>query len=108
MGATDTTVGQVHEMSLTYRIVSTTETVTVPAGNYTNCVKVSASGESSGTYDFGFRRLPIRQKINVDSWYAPGVGLVLSTRTEEIVGGGLGIAPWDRSHALSMQLKSFK
>ncbi len=73
-------VGKDAQVPMIYRIESLTETVTVPAGTFENCIKVVAEG-SFVTYTdavSGETEIPMR----VEEWYAAGVGLVKQVRQE--------------------------
>ncbi len=69
-----------YPITLKTTIVDDKETITVPAGNFYNCLKVESKGftEKSqllvGTVKF------IREDI---CWYAPGIGLIKSVSREE-------------------------
>lgn len=66
---------------LQHEIVSTSETVNVPAGKFRNCLKILGNGETTfiGDSEIG----TIRIKIRTTDWYAPNVGLIRSERIEE-------------------------
>ncbi len=57
------------------------ETVTVPAGTFENCIKISLKG--SGFHDAGNYVGHTIVSIDELRWYAPGVGLVKSIRKEK-------------------------
>jgi hypothetical protein len=68
------------EMPVTYLIEATDDHVSVPAGNFSNCLRIYGSGKintDAGNY-VG------RTNVGIESWdwYAPGVGLVKSLRRE--------------------------
>jgi len=67
-------------VTLQYSIASAAETVTVPAGTFSGCLKVTASGSAIVRVNQGanFGHVDVE---HVD-WYAPGVGLVRSERRE--------------------------
>ncbi|MFT5396154.1 MAG: hypothetical protein ACI85N_001351 [Gammaproteobacteria bacterium] len=73
-------VGKDAQVPMIYRIESLTETVTVPAGTFENCIKVVAEGSFSTYTDAvsGHTEIPMR----VEEWYAAGVGLVKQVRQE--------------------------
>ena len=81
-----TPVGEALKNSFTlpmlYTIVATDETITVPAGEFKNCVKVV------GSADLVLYVNPLRGYVSVpfttEEWYAPGVGLVKMTREEKL------------------------
>lgn len=65
-----------------YKITNIDETVQVPAGNYTNCIRV----DSSATVAVKERTRGIeRILIHQTDWYAKGVGLVKRIRNESSV-----------------------
>lgn len=67
-------------VTLDYSIASAGETVTVPAGTFHDCLKVSASGSAVVRVNQGanFGHVDVEHS----DWYAPGVGLVRSERRE--------------------------
>ncbi len=67
-------------LSLQYEIVSLDEAVDVPAGHYAHCLKTRATGGATIRVDRGNHFADVVVE-NFD-WYAPGVGLVKSTRVE--------------------------
>lgn len=69
-------------LTMRYAITSTRETVTVPAGTYTDCVKVvgTATFELYADGPSGYVSVP----ITTEEWYAPEVGLVKLIRTEDV------------------------
>ncbi|RKZ67759.1 MAG: hypothetical protein DRQ48_09390 [Gammaproteobacteria bacterium] len=72
--------GKTAQVPITYRIASMTETVTVPAGTFENCIKVMAEGSFTTYTDAisGETEIP----LSIEEWYAPGVGLVKQVRYE--------------------------
>lgn len=68
------------KLFLQYEIVSLDETVDVPAGHFTHCLKTRATGEVTIRVDRGNHFADVEVE-NYD-WYAPGVGLVKSSRIE--------------------------
>lgn len=65
---------------VTARIASLTDTVTVPAGTFENCLRIESRGDSfinAGNY---VGKTIVR--LEETNWYAPGVGLVKSFRQE--------------------------
>lgn len=73
-------VGDTAQVPMNYRIESISETVTVPAGTFENCIKVVAEGTFSTYTDAvsGDTEIPMK----LEEWYAPGVGLVKQIRYE--------------------------
>ena len=73
-------LAEASQVPLYYEIVSTSESVSVPAGDFENCIKVEALGETEIYTDGvnGYTNIPFR----VEEWYAPNVGLVKQTRYE--------------------------
>ena len=68
------------DLTLDYAIASRDETVEVPAGRFSDCLRIDA---------IGFLDLPRRLmlgvkviKVKQTEWYAPGVGLIKKTRQE--------------------------
>ena len=67
------------EIVLASWIESNNETVSVPAGTYTQCIKVSAAGKARVNQRLlGIRTVHVTQS----EWYAPGVGLIKRIRVE--------------------------
>lgn len=60
-------------LQVTYEVAAVNDVVTVPAGTFTECVKITGRGQAGS--DFGHRGRP---SFEVDStvWYAPGIGEV--------------------------------
>lgn len=73
-------VGKDAQVPIIYKIESMSETVTVPAGTFENCIKVAGEGSFKTYTDSvtGEKEIP----IFVEEWYAPGVGLVKQIRRE--------------------------
>lgn len=70
----------VARVPVTLKIESMTDTVKVPAGSFSNCMRVHVSGDAftnAGNY-VGLTVVAIDET----NWYAPDVGLVKSIRTE--------------------------
>ncbi|MEQ8232632.1 MAG: hypothetical protein RLW61_12965 [Gammaproteobacteria bacterium] len=67
---------------MNYTIEAVDETVSVPAGEFTGCVRVVGQAELQMYVDgpTGMRSIP----LVTEEWYAPGVGLVRLRRTETI------------------------
>ena len=61
--------------------VENPESVQVPAGHYSNCIKVTAVGHTSVTTIDNQSTLDV--DVEIAEWYAPGVGLVKSIRSEK-------------------------
>ncbi|MBI5616433.1 MAG: hypothetical protein HY943_09090 [Gammaproteobacteria bacterium] len=78
--ADDRIVGRYYPVHLTARVAARDESVKVPAGSFAHCVRVDATGETSVRVDRGYGTAPV--KVTQQDWYAPGVGLVKSTRLE--------------------------
>lgn len=70
----------VAQIPLEISIDSTDDTVSVPAGNFHNCIKLIKQGAEFNDAGNYIGRTIIRVKET--SWYAPGVGLVKSIREE--------------------------
>jgi len=67
---------------MTYRIVSSNATVSVPAGIFENCIEVIGEADLTLYVDprIGWGELP----VITHEWYAKGVGLVKIERTEKL------------------------
>lgn len=65
--------------AMVYLVESKSETVTVPAGTFENCLLIKGSGLAQS--DKGALGI-IKISITEDNWYAPGVGLVKSVRKQ--------------------------
>lgn len=82
----------IHEFDLAFELVSTDETLSTPAGNFSNCLKIEGRA-LIGLYadpKLGYQELEVIQT----EWYAPGIGLVKLVREEPLememfVGGTL-------------------
>lgn len=67
-------------IDLDYSVEQAGETVRVPAGLFTNCIKIVATGRTSVTTADHQQTLEVG--VDTAEWYAPGVGLVKSVRAE--------------------------
>jgi len=67
-------------VDLSASVAATDATVEVPAGRFEDCVKVEATGLTLVPADRG--NLEVEVRVTQTEWYAPGVGLVKSTRAE--------------------------
>jgi hypothetical protein len=67
-------------VELQYRIESTDEEITVPAGTFKNCLRIKGVGTTSKNVGFYVGQTDIRVE-NIE-WYAPGAGLVKAVRLE--------------------------
>ena len=76
VGTTDI-VGRV---ALDYTIEKIDDVVSVPAGRFTDAVRVRGTGET--TYDLGHPFETITITVESTEWFAPGVGLVKTVRRE--------------------------
>jgi len=67
-------------ITLTYSVIRPDEVVVVPAGRFKNCLKVKGTGFTTVRVDRGNGKA----EVNIESfdWYAPGVGLIKTERTE--------------------------
>ncbi len=72
-------------VAMKYVIEAIDDSITVPAGRFSNCLRIHATGRKAN-YDAG--NYIGRTDITVDKvdWYAPGVGLVKSVRKESTSG----------------------
>lgn len=68
------------QIPMAYEIESISETITVAAGTFDNCIKVVAEGKTEVYTDpvNGYTDIP----FFVEEWYAPNVGLVKLVRSE--------------------------
>lgn len=73
---------QEHKVSMAFEIASLNETVTVPAGQFENCIRVEGIALLPLYTDpkTGYQDIEIKQT----EWYAPGVGLVKLVRDEPL------------------------
>lgn len=69
------------KLNLTFHVVSLDETIQTQAGTFNNCLLIKGEGEVNVRTDRG-NNSAIVHVINKD-WYAPGVGLVKTERTEK-------------------------
>ncbi|MCY4360667.1 MAG: hypothetical protein OXE42_00570, partial [Gammaproteobacteria bacterium] len=67
-------------MTMDYTITSLDETVNVPAGHFSRCLRIDAVGflDLPQRIMLGIRRFKVEQT----QWYAPEVGLIKMTRRE--------------------------
>lgn len=68
-------------VDLDYAIEKTGETVRVPAGRFADCIEIKATGATTVTTADNQTSLEVH--VDIVEWYAPGVGLVKSERTEK-------------------------
>ena len=68
-------------LALSVKVVSIGESVTVPAGTFENCVLLKSEGLVNVKTDRGNANADVI--VVREDWYAPGVGLVRSTREEQ-------------------------
>lgn len=80
-------------------IESTGETVTVPSGSFSNCLKVKMTGTADGEHTQSGLRFEIEKTL----WYAPGVGMIKSLQKETRTGP----EPDNASLTIIMLLQSF-
>lgn len=85
---------------MSYTVEAMDETVTVPAGTFQHCAKVSGTGSLPLYADAvqGFKDVPVQNT----EWYCKGVGLVKVERREDIV------SPLWSSGKIVMELTDFK
>lgn len=67
-------------LELAMSIGATDDSVTVPAGTFTNCIRIDGSGQRSVRTDRGNAIANVA--VEHHEWYAPGVGLVKASRSE--------------------------
>jgi len=65
---------------MTFVIEADDDMIRVPAGDFTGCLRVHGTGALTIRVDRGYHRADI--KVDEIDWYAPGVGLIKSQRTE--------------------------
>ncbi len=71
------------DFQMIYTIESMNETVQVPAGEFTNCIKVTGEGKAVLLAELAKARYGANEaEIDAVEWYAPGVGLVKLERLE--------------------------
>lgn len=63
-----------------YNITSLEENISVPAGRFTDCIKVEGEGKARAKADKSLGNLKI--KVKSSDWYCPEVGLIKSERIE--------------------------
>lgn len=68
-------------VTMHYEIVGLDASVSVPAGDFENCMKVEGRGMSK--YDAGGHIGSTTITVTTTDWYAPGVGLVKAERREK-------------------------
>lgn len=70
------------KLQMTYVLAGTQDKVTVPAGEFTRCLRVEGSGQISIYADAkdGYQDI----HITTTEWYAPGVGLIKLVRNEPL------------------------
>ena len=85
---------------MSYSIEAVDETVTVPAGTFKNCARVSGNGNMNLYLDGvqGFRDIPVVNR----EWYCQGVGLVKVERSELLQ------SAYYSSGQIKMELTAFK
>ncbi len=84
----------------TSRIESANETVTVLAGTFANCVRVTSSGSTAKRFNDLVGGAQVQ--VEADAWYAPGVGLIKAMQRENSNRSVLG------SGDITFELKQFK
>ncbi len=67
-------------VELAMSIGAVDDAVTVPAGTFTNCIRIDGAGKRNVRTDRG--NASARVAVEHHEWYAPGVGLVKVTRSE--------------------------
>jgi hypothetical protein len=67
-------------IDIDHAIAAVDETVTVPAGRFRHCVHVKGTAKTTVNALDSTRILPV--SVEVEDWFAPGVGLVKSVRSE--------------------------
>lgn len=71
-----------YSVPMNYTVEAVDETVTVPAGTFEGCIRVTGEADLQMYVDgpSGLSTIPLR----MEEWYAPGVGLVRLVRTEDV------------------------
>ena len=72
--------GKTLPLTLNMVVASVADEITVPAGRFTDCLRVDGRGERSVRTDRGNASADV--VVETQEWYAPGVGLVKATRRE--------------------------
>lgn len=67
-------------VQMRYTVAALDDVVSVPAGRFENCLRIDGYG--TGRYPGMSAILPADITVEQSDWYAPGVGLVKSLRTE--------------------------
>jgi hypothetical protein len=67
-------------VTMQYSITSLEEKISVPAGRFTDCIKVEGEGKARAKADKSLGNLKI--KVKSSDWYCPEVGLAKSERLE--------------------------
>lgn len=70
----------VQPVEMQFQVDALDAAVSVPAGNFTNCLKISGFGETNVDVGNYIGRTVIT--VQVERWYAKGVGLIKSVRKE--------------------------
>ena len=78
--AEDRLSGRLLPVDLNASITADDDVVQVPAGRFDDCVRVEATGVALVPADRG--NIEVEVRVTQTEWYAPGVGLVKSTRVE--------------------------
>lgn len=81
------------DVPVRYTVASTNDTVSVPAGTFTQCVRVTGEGHTLAEV----RKQVGLAQISVMSieWYAPGVGLIKAVRRETTSSSALPVGEYD-------------
>lgn len=67
-------------LAMTYKVAGSDAEVSVPAGSYRGCLRIDGTGAALVPVHKG--ETTVRVDVASSDWYAPGVGLVKSVRTE--------------------------
>lgn len=76
----DRVVVKRYPVTLKQHIAAHDETVRVPAGKFTRCVRIDGMGEAVIKTDRGNAKATV--SVKTSQWFAPGVGLIKKTREE--------------------------
>lgn len=87
-GSTSTTIAPGAVISTRATVESVTDSVTVPAGTFRDCIRVVSNGRV--TAEAQNVEGPVEIIVGTRVWYAPGVGVVQTTRRESTDRADLG------------------
>ncbi len=86
---------KINPLFMEYKISAVNEKITVSAGKYSHCVRITGTGETTANGpEIGSTKISVVQT----DWYAPGVGLIKSERQE------VTDLDWAKSSTYTMEL----